>query len=50
MRGVVVFKVDIDAIEASWKGGDDEIIVSDPEGIIFMTGRPDWLYSPACCR
>jgi two-component system C4-dicarboxylate transport sensor histidine kinase DctB len=43
--GVVVFKVDIDGIEASWKGGDDEIIVTDPEGIIFMTGRPDWLYA-----
>ena len=24
-------------IEASWSGGDYEIIVSDPEGIIFMT-------------
>ncbi|WP_395447121.1 ATP-binding protein [Aminobacter sp. UC22_36] len=45
IRGVVVFKVDIDAIEASWKGGDLEIIVTDPEGIIFMSGRPDWLYA-----
>ncbi len=43
--GVVVFKVDLDAIEASWKGGDHEIIVTDPEGIIFMSGRPDWLYA-----
>lgn len=45
ISGVVVFKVDIDAIEASWKGGDYEILVSDPEGIIFMTGRPEWLYA-----
>jgi len=45
IRGVVVFKVDIDTIEASWKSGEYEIIVSDPEGIIFMTGRPDWLYA-----
>nr|WP_269930274.1 sensor histidine kinase [Aminobacter sp. HY435] len=45
IRGVVVFKVDIDAIEASWKGGEDEIIVTDPEGIIFMSGRPEWLYA-----
>ncbi|GAA4112219.1 sensor histidine kinase [Aminobacter aganoensis] len=45
IRGVVVFKVDIDAIEASWKGGDHEIIVTDPEGIIFMSGRPNWLYA-----
>ena len=45
IRGVVVFKVDLDAIEASWRGGDHAIIVNDPEGIIFMSGRPDWLYA-----
>ncbi|MCO5164341.1 MAG: sensor histidine kinase [Mesorhizobium sp.] len=45
VRGVVVFKVDLDAIEASWRGGDHAIIVTDPEGIIFMSGRPDWLYA-----
>lgn len=45
IRGVVVFKVDIDGIEASWNGGEQEIIVTDPEGIIFMTGRPHWLYA-----
>lgn len=45
IRGVVVFKVDLDAIEASWKGADHAIFVTDPEGIIFMTGRPEWLYS-----
>ncbi|MFZ5671646.1 MAG: sensor histidine kinase [Pseudomonadota bacterium] len=45
IKGVVVFKVDIDAIEASWRGDDYEILVSDPEGIIFMTDQPDWLYS-----
>ncbi|CDM61669.1 MULTISPECIES: sensor histidine kinase [Rhizobium] len=45
IRGVIVFKVDIDSIEASWKGGEYKIFVSDPEGIIFMTGSPEWLYS-----
>ena len=45
VRGIVVFKVDLDAIEASWQSGPDEIIVADPEGIIFMTGRPEWLYA-----
>jgi len=42
---VIVFKVDIDSIEDSWGGGDDRIFVSDPEGIIFMTGSPEWLYA-----
>ncbi len=45
IRGVIVFKVDVDTIEASWAGGDDRIFVSDPEGIIFMTGSPEWLYA-----
>nr|WP_312038833.1 sensor histidine kinase [Pseudorhizobium tarimense] len=45
IRGVIVFKVDIDAIERSWNGGDSRIFVSDPEGIIFMTGSPEWLYA-----
>jgi two-component system, NtrC family, C4-dicarboxylate transport sensor histidine kinase DctB len=45
IKGVVVFKVDIDTIEASWKSDDYEILVSDPEGIIFMTDQPDWLYA-----
>nr|WP_258045674.1 sensor histidine kinase [Mesorhizobium sp. NBSH29] len=45
IAGVVVFKIDIEPIEESWKGGDYEILVSDPEGIIFMSGRPEWLYS-----
>ncbi|MBX9456882.1 MAG: sensor histidine kinase [Rhizobium sp.] len=45
IRGVIVFKVDIDAIEGSWRGGEYKIIVNDPEGIIFMSGSPAWLYS-----
>ena len=45
IAGVVVVKVDIEPIEAAWKSGDYEFIVSDPEGIIFMTGRKDWLYA-----
>ncbi|MEI2298406.1 sensor histidine kinase [Ensifer sp. MJa1] len=45
IRGVMVFKVDVESIEASWEGGEYKIFVSDPEGIIFMSGNRDWLYS-----
>ncbi|MCA2370716.1 sensor histidine kinase [Agrobacterium genomosp. 3 str. CIP 111-78] len=45
IRGVIVFKVDIEGIEASFGDGENRILVSDPEGIIFMTGTPQWLYS-----
>ncbi|MGJ7038609.1 two-component system C4-dicarboxylate transport sensor histidine kinase DctB [Shinella sp. BE166] len=43
--GVIVFKVDIDSIESSWRGGEYKLFVADPEGIIFMTGSLEWLYS-----
>ncbi|OLP54823.1 two-component sensor histidine kinase [Rhizobium rhizosphaerae] len=45
IRGAIVFKVDVDLIEASWRDSDYKIFVSDPEGIIFMSGNPDWLYA-----
>jgi two-component system C4-dicarboxylate transport sensor histidine kinase DctB len=44
IKGVIVFKVDIEGIEASFGDGENRILVSDPEGIIFMTGTPQWLY------
>ena len=44
-RGVVAVKVDVDSIEETWRGGDFKIVVSDPEGIIFMTSHPGWLYN-----
>lgn len=40
--GVLVFKVDLDAIEAGWEGRDYEVLVTDPEGIAFLSSRPDW--------
>ena len=45
IRGVVVFKMDIDSIEHTWSSREYEIVVTDPEGIIFMTGRRDWLFT-----
>ena len=45
VAGVVVFKIDLGQIEASWRGNAEyEIVVLDPQGIIFLTSRKDWLY------
>ncbi len=43
--GVVAFKVDLDSIEEAWRGGDYEILVTDPEGVIFLASQRDWLFS-----
>lgn len=45
IRGVLVFKIDLDAIEDAWRGGDYELIVTDPEGVVFLSSRKDWLFS-----
>lgn len=45
VRGVIAFKVDVEGIETSWRGGQYKILVHDPEGIIFMAADPEWLYS-----
>jgi two-component system, NtrC family, C4-dicarboxylate transport sensor histidine kinase DctB len=46
IAGVMVVKIDLDAIEDTWRGGDDEIVVTDPEDMIFLSSRADWLYRP----
>lgn len=42
--GVVVVKADLDLVERNWNHLNDSIIVTDPDGIIFLTTTPNWLY------
>jgi two-component system C4-dicarboxylate transport sensor histidine kinase DctB len=42
--GVVVVKIDIDTLESNWRKKDTELIVTDPDGIIFVSTRPEWRY------
>lgn len=44
VAGVLVFKIDLDAIEETWRGGDYAVIVTDPDGIIFLSSREDWRF------
>lgn len=41
--GVVVIKVDLEQIERAWAYDDLRIIVTDTEGIVFLSYRPDWV-------
>ncbi len=43
--GVIVVKMDLSAIEANWQGHDSYFVAADPNGIVFMSSRPDWLYA-----
>ncbi|MES9851820.1 MAG: ATP-binding protein [Candidatus Thiodiazotropha sp. L084R] len=42
--GTVVIKIDLSNIEKQWQGRETEVIVTDPEGVIFITTRPRWRF------
>ena len=42
--GVLAVKFLVDPFEQSWQGGTSEIIVSDLNGVIFMSSRPEWQF------
>lgn len=44
IRGVVVLKVNITTIEEAALGQDDEFLVSDLDGVVFISSRPEWKF------
>ena len=43
--GVLVVKVDLDTLEESWANSDFGLIVTDPEGVVFLSSDDDWLFT-----
>ncbi len=44
--GVVVVKIDLTPLERAWVAADLATAVVDPDGVVFLSGKPDWLYRP----
>lgn len=42
--GVVVVKIDIDTLEHNWRSGGTELVISDPDGVIFVSTRSEWRF------
>jgi len=42
ITGVAVVKMDLGSIEAQWRALDHEILVTDGDGVIFLSSFPDW--------
>ena len=42
--GVLALKIGVDRIEADWAARDYRVLVTDPDGIVFMSSDADWLY------
>ncbi|WP_374276136.1 ATP-binding protein [Brevundimonas sp.] len=42
--GVVVVKVEFDALEAEWRASGEPAYVVDPGGVVLITSEPDWRF------
>jgi len=42
--GVAVVKADLAEIERAWASGEERIVVTDPDGVIFISSEPSWRY------
>jgi two-component system C4-dicarboxylate transport sensor histidine kinase DctB len=44
VAGVIAVKIGLDSLEAEWRAQAAQIFVTDPEGIVFLSTDPGWLY------
>jgi len=44
ISGVIVVKIDLGPLEASWADSGDAVWVTDREGIVFLSSSPEWHY------
>ncbi|WP_137818935.1 ATP-binding protein [Pseudomonas sp. 2FG] len=42
--GVLVVKVDLDDIETLWGNTPEQLLVTDGNGVVILTSRPDWRF------
>jgi two-component system C4-dicarboxylate transport sensor histidine kinase DctB len=43
--GVVVVKMDLSAIEENWQSDNSYFVATDPNNIVFMSSKPEWLFN-----
>ncbi len=43
--GVVVIKIDLAEIETAWSGRGNHFLVTDQDGIVFLSTQPEWTYN-----
>ena len=42
--GVTVVKVNLDPLQDDWREGGETVLVSDANGVLFLSSRSDWKY------
>ncbi|MEI4262170.1 sensor histidine kinase [Roseovarius sp. D0-M9] len=44
--GVMVVKLDLRPLQATWRAAEADVALADEHGIVFLSARPDWQYRP----
>ena len=44
--GVLVVKVDLRPLQRTWQAAGLAMAVADADGVVFLSGEPDWIYRP----
>ncbi len=44
IRGAVVIKLNLTSIEEAWGKSENEFIVTDPDGVVFLTTKKEWRF------
>jgi len=44
--GVMVVKVDLQPLQSTWQQAGLAMALADADGVVFLSGRPDWVYRP----
>ncbi len=44
VSGVIVAKVDLRPLQKQWRDGGEHVIVTDENGVIFLSSRDEWRY------
>lgn len=42
--GAVVIKINIDSVENAWEQKDKIFLITDPDGVVFITTKQDWRF------
>lgn len=46
MSGVLVVKLDLRPLQETWRTAGAQMALADADGVVFLSGREDWLYRP----
>lgn len=46
VAGVLVVKLDLRPLQDTWRTAGAQMALADADGVIFLSGREDWLYRP----